>query len=197
MVSVRVASMSKHNQFACNFVRSNAFRRQMPSHLDAPIAIQFGEAKLLIERRNPRWCRPQDPSDSPVVAHGRLWMQGSRPTPSADVSRRTNEPSKCSIRIPSAKGAQEASTWPPLNGHKRSAATGERSFRKSSALGTPAPQRWPHEQAAGPRPPTVVNATRKSPSGPLTAPRTARRASPQRRAQVSRSRSRGLEAPCS
>src|SRR5258708_26263998 len=107
MVSVRVPSMS--NITSCMQSRPLetcrlSVRRACTWTLHCD--FRLGEAELLIERRNTRWCRPQNPSDSPVVAHG-CFDQGAAyalsPMPLGHDEHRN-----VTVRHTVAKGAQEA-----------------------------------------------------------------------------------------
>jgi len=79
--------------------------------------FRFGEAKLLIERGNTRWDRAQNPSDSPVIAHGRF-DQGAAYAFSPMLLGH-DEHRNVTVCYTVAKGAQEAAHFATLNGHKR------------------------------------------------------------------------------
>jgi hypothetical protein len=79
--------------------------------------FRFREAKLLVESRNSLWDRTQNPSDSPVVAHGRF-DQGAAYAFSPMLLGH-DEHRNVAIRYAVAKGAQEAAHFATLNGHKR------------------------------------------------------------------------------
>src|SRR5216117_1609113 len=79
--------------------------------------FRFGEAKLLIERSNTRRDRPQNPSDSPVFAHGRFDQSAAYALSPMLLGH--DEHRNVAIRHTVAKGAQEAQYFAALNGHKR------------------------------------------------------------------------------
>src|SRR5467141_4100011 len=79
--------------------------------------FRFGEAELLVERGNARRDRAQNPSDSPVVAHGRF-DQGAAYALSPMLLG-NDEHRNVTVRDTVAKGAQEAYYFAALNGHER------------------------------------------------------------------------------
>ena len=79
--------------------------------------FRFGEAELFVERSNTRRERPQNPSDSPVVAHGRFDQRAAYAFSPMLLGH--DEHRNVAVRYAVAKGAQEAAYFATLDGHKR------------------------------------------------------------------------------
>src|SRR5438309_1904735 len=116
--------------------------RTWPLHCD----FRLGEAELLIECSNTRWCCPQNPSDSPVVAHGRFDQGAAYALSPMRLGH--DEHRDVAIRDTVAKSAQEAQYFATLDGHKRQVRPQEK-LSELLCVGNPALPTAGHKQASG------------------------------------------------
>src|SRR5882762_4887272 len=96
----------KHNQLHAISSARTPLGVRCPLTWTLHCDFRFGEAELLVERSNARRDRAQDPSDSPVVAHGRFNQRAAYALSAMLLGH--DEHRNVSVRDTVAKSAQEA-----------------------------------------------------------------------------------------